>query len=62
MTYAINIIREAQLGVVWGNYIPSLFIVLAIGIVSFIVGKYLKEKSDKSSKYFEERLEESGLF
>ena len=46
MTYAIDLIREAQLGVVWSNYIPAL----------------IKEKADKAAHYFEERLEESGLF
>ncbi len=62
MTYAIRLIREAQLGVVWGNYIPALIILLAIGIITVIVAVIIKEKADKSSKYFEEKLEESGLF
>ena len=62
MTYAITLIREAQLGVVWSNYWPALVILLAIGIVSVIVAVLIKEKADKASKYFEERLEESGLF
>jgi putative membrane protein len=62
MTYAITLIREAQLGVVWSNYIPSLAILLAIGIVTVIVAIIIKTKADKASKYFEERLKESGLF
>ena len=62
MTYAIRLIREAQLGVVWANYIPALIILLAIGIVTVIVAVIIKEKADKASKYFEEKLEESGLF
>lgn len=62
MTYAISLIREAQLGVVWANYIPSLIILLAIGIVTVIVAVIIKEKADKASKYFEEKLEESKLF
>lgn len=62
MTYAINLIREAQLGVVWSNYIPSLVILLAIGAITVIAALLIKEKADKASKYFEERLEESGLF
>ncbi|WP_407392259.1 YhgE/Pip family protein [Methanobrevibacter sp.] len=62
MTYAITLIREAQLGVVWSNYIPALIILLAIGIATVIVAVIIKEKADKASKYFEERLNESGLF
>ena len=62
MTYAIKLIREAQLGVVWSNYWPALAILLAIGIITVIVAVIIKEKADKPSKYFEEKLEESGLF
>lgn len=62
MTYAIRLIRESQLGVVWSNYIPALIILIAIGIITVIVAILIKEKADKASKYFEERLEESGLF
>ncbi|WP_461462210.1 YhgE/Pip family protein [Methanobrevibacter sp.] len=62
MTYGIKLVREAQLGVVWSNYIPALIILLTIGIVTVIVGILIKSKADKPSKYFEERLEESGLF
>lgn len=62
MTYAITLIREAQLGVVWANYWPALAILLGIGIATVIVAVLIKEKADKASKYFEERLKESGLF
>ena len=62
MTYAIQLVREAQLGVVWSNYIPALIILLAIGIITVIVSIIIKKKADKPSKYFQERLEESGLF
>lgn len=62
MTYAITLIREAQLGVVWSNYLPALVVLVSIGIVTIIVAALIKQKADKSSKYFEERLKESGLF
>ena len=62
MTYAIKLIRESQLGVVWSNYWPALAILLAIGIITVIVAIAIKEKADKPAKYFEEKLEESGLF
>lgn len=62
MTYAIKLVREAQLGVVWSNYIPALTILLAIGLITVVCSVIIKEKADKASKYFEERLEDSGLF
>ena len=62
MTYAITLVREAQLGVIWSNYWPALIILLAIGIVTVIVCVIIKEKADKASHYFEEKLKESDLF
>ena len=62
MTYGIKLVREAQLGIIWPNYIPALIMLLAIGIVTIIVSVIIKEKADKPSKYFEEKLKESGLF
>lgn len=62
MTYAITLIREAQLGLIWSNYIPALIILLGIAVASVIVLIIVKEKADRISHYFEERLEDSGLF
>ena len=62
MTYGITLVREAQLGVVWSNYIPALIILLAIGCLTITTAVIIKEKLDKPSHYFEEKLEESGLF
>ena len=62
MTYAITLIRESQLGLVWSNYIPALIILLAIGLATVIVSIIIKEKADKAAHYFEKRLEDSGLF
>ncbi len=62
MTYGITLVREAQLGVVWSNYIPALIILLIIGCVTITAAVIIKEKLDKPSHYFEEKLEESGLF
>lgn len=62
MTYGITLVREAQLGTVWSNYIPALAILLAIGFVTIIAAVIIKEKLDKLSHYFEEKLEESKLF
>ena len=62
MTYAINLIREAQLGVVWSNYLLALAVLIGMGIVTVIVAVIIKEKADDASHYFEERLEDTGLF
>ena len=62
MTYAITLIREAQLGLVWSNYIPALIILLAIGLATVIICIIIKEKADRATHYFEARLEDSGLF
>ena len=62
MTYGINLVREAQLGVVWSNYWPSLAILVAIALITVGVAVIIKEKLDKQSHYFEKKLEESVLF
>ncbi|MBQ8017347.1 MAG: YhgE/Pip domain-containing protein [Methanobrevibacter sp.] len=62
MTYAINLVREAQLGIVWSNYMPSLAVLMGIGIITVIVAVIIKEKAEDASHYFEERLEETDLF
>lgn len=61
MTYAIDLIREAQLGVAWSNYLPALVILLAIGIATVIVAVIVKEKTDKTADYLEECLEDTLL-
>ena len=62
MTYGITLIREAQLGVVWANYLPALIILLAIGVITVILSVIIKEKADKASHYFEEKLKETNFF
>ena len=62
MTYAITLIREAQLGLIWANYLPSLIILLAIAVATIIISVIVKEKADKATHYFEKALEDSGLF
>ena len=62
MTYAITLIREAQLGFISSNYLPALIILLAIVIATVIVMLIIKERADKATHYFEKCLEDSGLF
>ena len=62
MTYAINIVRESALGLLWANYIPSFIVLLAIMIATEIVCLIIKDKADDAAHYFEKKLEDSGLF
>ena len=62
MTYGINMVREAQLGLIWANYIPAFLVLLGLGIAVFVVSFILKRSFDKRTKYFEEKLDESNLF
>lgn len=62
MTYAITLIREAQLGLIWSNYLPALSILIAIATATVILSIIVKMRADKATHYFEERLEDSGLF
>ena len=61
MTHGINIVREAQLGLIWANYIPSFTFLFVFGIIVIFVSFILKQRFDKRTKYFEEKLEESDL-
>ena len=62
MTYGINMVREAQLGLIWTNYIPAFLVLFGLGIAIFVVSFILKRSFDKRTKYFEEKLDESNLF
>lgn len=62
MTYAIKMLREVMLGILWSNYIPAFLIIIAIGIVTIIAAVIVKDKADDIAHYFENKLEESGLF
>jgi len=62
MTHGITMIREAQLGLIWANYLPSFVFLLILCAVIVVASVILKQKWDKRTKYFEEKLEESDLF
>ena len=62
MTHGINIVRESQLGLIWANYIPSFIYLLIVGIIVIIAAILLKKRWDKRTKFFEDKLKESGLF
>ena len=50
MTYAITLIREAQLGLVWSNYIPALIILFVIGFATVIVCIIIKERAEENTR------------
>lgn len=62
MTHAINIVREATIGLRWANYLPSFAVLLIIGVLFVILSLILKQRFDARTHYFEEKLEESNLF
>lgn len=62
MTHGITMVREAQLGLLWTNYLPSFVFLLILGAVIVVASVLLKQRWDKRTKYFEEKLKESNLF
>lgn len=62
MTYAITMMREATLGVLWSNYIPNFLVLLGLGIATILISYLIKEKFDERANTFEEALERSKLF
>ncbi|MDR2623236.1 MAG: YhgE/Pip family protein [Methanobrevibacter sp.] len=62
MTYAIKVFREVIYGISWNHYFYNLEILSLITISVFILAILFKEKVDKYSKGFENKLKESGLF
>ena len=62
MTHGINIVRESELGLIWANYLPSFAYLLIMVSLVVIIALVLKQRWDKRTKYFEEKLEESNLF
>lgn len=62
MTHGITMVREAQLGLIWENFLPSFVFLLILGVIVVTASIILKQRWDKRTKYFEDKLEESDLF
>ena len=62
MTHAITLLREAGLGLLWSNYIPSLVVLLATAFAIFIIAMVVKEFADKGAHWFDKKLNETDLF
>ena len=62
MTHGITMVREAQLGLIWNNYLPAFAFLLIFGAAVMLISLLLKRRWDKRTKFLEEKLEESELF
>lgn len=62
MTYAIRMLREASRGLLWANYTPALIMLIAIAIITLVLGVILKSFADDKTHWFEEKLKEVDLF
>lgn len=62
MTHGINIVRESQLGLIWTNYMPSFMFLFFLGAIVIILSILLKQRWDKRTKFFDEKLEEADIF
>jgi putative membrane protein len=62
MTHGITMVRESQLGLLWQNYLPSFVYLLIMCAIVVVASILLKQKWDKRTKFFEDKLEESNLF
>lgn len=62
MTYGINIIRNALLGMYWPTFKIGVIAMFIILIAIIIISILIKEKFDKPVNKFEQLIEESELF
>lgn len=62
MTYGIELLRNALLGMYWPNVMPAIYILIGILIATLIISILIKELFDKAANKFEQALEDSGLF
>ena len=62
MTYGIMMLRESLLGMIWSNYLPAMASLIVYGVVFLLIAVAVKIRFDKRTHYFEERLNDSGLF
>lgn len=62
MTYGIELLRNALLGMYWPNVMPSIYVLIGILIGVLIISILVKELFDKAANKFEQALEDSGLF
>lgn len=62
MTYGILLLKDAVFGIIWSSFTRNLICLLIFPLVTIALSIIIKEKLDKRSRYFEEKLSESNLF
>ncbi|MCJ7840070.1 YhgE/Pip domain-containing protein [Lederbergia sp. NSJ-179] len=60
-TYAVDLMREAVGGIVWGRALRDIGVLALCGVIAIIFGAFLKEPINKKTKTFLEKSKESGL-
>lgn len=60
-TYAVDLMREAVGGIVWGRALRDIGVLVFCGVLAIIFGAFLKEPINKKTKKFLEKSKESGL-
>ena len=61
MTYGIELLNNALLGVYWPNIMPSLYVMIGIIIGSIIVSVLIKSLFENAANNFEKNRTDSGL-
>ncbi|MDO5849256.1 MAG: YhgE/Pip domain-containing protein [Methanobrevibacter sp.] len=62
MTYAIDLLRNALLGMYWPNAMPDIYVLVGILMGILLISILIKELFDKAANKFEQSLIDSGLF
>lgn len=62
MTYGILMLKDAVFGVIWPSFTKNVICLIIFPLCAIALSIIIKEKLDKSSRYFEEKLDESKLF
>ena len=50
------------MGKLYPNFLPSFAFLLILGVVVVLLSILLKQRWDKRTKFFDEKLEEAGIF
>ncbi len=62
MTYAITMVRESSLGLLWANFIPAFSILILYALIVLVLAIIIKGYADEKSHWFENKLKEVDLF
>jgi putative membrane protein len=62
LTYGIGALKEVIIGVYWSNYLFDISVLLLYPILGIIIALLVKGKLDKTIRYMESKLNDTGLF